>query len=55
MPTHRGKDNKGCFYTWGDSGKKYYYECGNVDSRKRAKRKADSQGRAIYSSGYKGG
>jgi len=53
MPTQRGQDSKGPYYQWG-SGKKYYYEAGNEESRKRAKEKADRQGRAVRSSGYRG-
>ena len=54
MPTKLGKDSKGCFARWGSSGTKYYYTCGDNASRNRAKDKADKQGRAVYSSGYKG-
>jgi hypothetical protein len=53
MPTHTGKDSKGCFAQWG-SGKKYYYTCGNAVEREAAKSKADKQGKAAYASGYKG-
>ena len=52
MPVTTGKDNKGCFVRWGNSGKKYYYRCGNLIARARAKKKAEVQARAIYSSGY---
>ena len=51
MPVTTGKDSKGCFAKWG-SQKKYYYRCGNVIARARAKKKAEVQARAIYSSGY---
>lgn len=54
MPTKAGKDKKGSFYRWGSSGKKYYYTKGNKSSRRAAKSKADKQGRAAYSRGYKG-
>ena len=54
MPTKAGKDKKGCFMRWGSSGKKYYYRCGDKAARERAKKKADRQGRAAYSHGYKG-
>ena len=47
MPTMRGKDTKGCYYKYGDTGKKYYYTCGNKISRETAKKKAAKQGRAI--------
>lgn len=51
MPTTTGKDDKGCYAQWG-SQTKYYYECGNEEARKRAKAKADKQGRAARASGY---
>ena len=54
MPVHRGKDSKGPYYQWGKSGKKYYYKSGNSTSRERALRKANTQARAIYSSGWRG-
>lgn len=54
MPVHRGKDAKGPYYQWGDSGKKYHYEAGNKSSRENAKKKAERQGRAARASGYKG-
>jgi hypothetical protein len=53
MPVHRGKDATGCYYQWGDHGKKYYYECNNKESREEAKQKAALQGRAAYSHGYR--
>ncbi len=53
MPIMRGKDSKGCYYRFGDSGKKYHYECGNEAARKRAMRKAAEQEAAIRASGYK--
>lgn len=34
-------------YKWGDEGKCYVYKAGDKTSRERAKRKAESQGRAI--------
>lgn len=54
MPVNRGKDSKGPYYQWGDSGKKYHYESGNKGSRERAKDKAGKQGRAARASGYRG-
>lgn len=54
MPVHRSKDSKGPYYQWGDSGKKYYYESGNQESRENAKNKAKRQGRAARASGYGG-
>jgi hypothetical protein len=50
MPIHRGYDKKGCYYQWGKQ-HKYYYKCGNKESRKDAKMKAIKQMVAIsYSS-----
>ena len=53
MPVHRGKDGDGPYYQWGDSGKKYHYESGDQASRKRAKEKAEKQGRAARAAGYR--
>lgn len=53
-PIRHGKDSKGCFAQWGNSGKKYYYKCGDKDARDRADSKAQGQARAAYASGYKG-
>jgi hypothetical protein len=52
MPTHTGKDSKGCFAQWG-SKTKYYYTCGNAAARKKAVSKANKQGQAAYASGYR--
>ena len=52
MPIHRGKDDNGCFYQWGDHGKKYYYVSGNKKSRDQAYEKAKKQAVAIYASGW---
>jgi hypothetical protein len=54
MPTHTGKDAKGCFAQWGKSGKKYYYTCGNDTARKGAVKKANKQGAAIRAGGWTG-
>lgn len=54
MPTHTGKDKKGCYAQWGGHGKKYYYQCGNEEARKRAVRKANKQGQAAHAHGYTG-
>jgi hypothetical protein len=52
MPVHRGKDNIGVYYAWGNQ-KRYYYITNNKVSRKNAKKKASLQGRAIKSTGWK--
>ena len=49
MPVHIGKDKKGNFAQWG--GQKKYHFTGSGKSR--AIKKAEAQGRAAYSSGYK--
>lgn len=53
MPVHRGHDSKGSYYQWGNSGKKYYYISGSKRSRELAKKKAQKQGIAIYSTGWR--
>lgn len=52
MPIHTGQDKNGQFYQWGKTGKKYYFS--NEQTKKAAKRKAEKQQTAIYSSGWKG-
>jgi hypothetical protein len=47
MPVQINKDKEGCFARWGKEGKKYYYECGNEESKIEAKKKAIAQGVAI--------
>ena len=54
MPTHTGKDAKGCFCQWGGHGKKYYYTCGDDAARGRATKKANAQGQAVHAAGYVG-
>lgn len=49
MPVKRGSDDRGPFYRWGDSGKRYRYTPGNEASRKRARDRAVLQGRAAQS------
>lgn len=46
MPVHRTTANGKPAYQWGQSGKKYPYTPGNAESRRRAKAKAERQGRA---------
>ena len=52
MPSKSGKDSKGCFWRWG-SKTKYYYACGDKAASTRAKAKADKQGQAVYSTGWR--
>lgn len=53
MPTRCLKDSKGCFCRWG-SQKKYYYKCNDKAAKERARKKANTQGRAAHAAGYKG-
>jgi hypothetical protein len=50
MPIQNGRDARGPYYRWGDSGKKYYYLAGHVRSRKAAHDRALRQARAIEAS-----
>jgi hypothetical protein len=52
MPVKRGRDKKGPYYQWGDSGKKYHYAAGDKDARERAKQRASRQGQAAHARGY---
>jgi hypothetical protein len=47
MPVKTSQDSQGCFARWGTKGKKYYYECGNEEALKNARKKATAQGVAI--------
>lgn len=51
MPVRLGKDEKGCFARWGTQ-KKYHYKCGDLEAAKRAKQRAERQGRAIRATEY---
>jgi hypothetical protein len=50
MPVHRTTENGKPAYQYGQEGKKYTYTAGNEESRRRAREKAEKQGRAIKSS-----
>lgn len=50
MSLKRCQSNGKTGYRWGNEGKCYTYTTGDKDSREEAKRKAESQGRAIKSS-----
>lgn len=52
MPIHRGRDNVGPYYQWGNE-KKYYYVSGDIWSRQRAYQRALRQAQAIYAHGYR--
>ncbi len=53
MPVHPGKDSKGSYYQWGNSGKKYHYKAGDKASREKAKSDAARQGRVAHANGYR--
>ena len=53
MPVHRGNDHYGPYYQWGSSGKRYYYIINDKKSRDKAKQQAQTQGNAIFASGYR--
>lgn len=54
MSLKRCQSNGKTGYRWGNEGKCYTYTTGDKESRERAKRKAESQGRAIESNKRKG-
>jgi len=49
MPTKKYKN----YFKWGKTGAKYKFIPGNAESEKKAKAKADKQGKAIHSSGWR--
>jgi hypothetical protein len=53
MPVYHGVDNTGPYYQWGNQ-KKYYYRLGDSISENEARSKAEAQGRAVYSHGWRG-
>lgn len=56
MPVTCGhKDKEGYYCIWGSHGSHYHYKKGDKASMSRARAKAEKQGRAARSSGYKGG
>jgi hypothetical protein len=52
MPIHRGNDEIGSYYQYGNK-HKYYYEIGNELSRRIALMKVKRQAQAIHANGYK--
>ena len=53
MPVERVQTAKGPGYRFGKKGKIYTYTQGNEASRKRAKERAEKQGQAVRSTGWK--
>ena len=54
MPVHKGKDEKGYYYQWGEHGKRYYYDTKDNESREKARQKSLRQARAIFAHSYRG-
>ena len=54
MPVHSCTSDGKPGFQWGSKGKCYTYTPGNEESRKRARTKAERQGRAAHASGYRG-
>jgi hypothetical protein len=55
MPTHPCEKDGKPGWQWGNSGKCYTYTRGDKEGRKRAKKKADAQGAAVHSTGWREG
>lgn len=53
MPVQKATKNGKPGYKWGKSGTVYIYTPGDEESRKRAKKKAEKQGKAVYSTGWR--
>lgn len=54
MPIMKGRDSKGPYVKWSESGFKYRHTDGDKPSEDAATKKAKRQAEAIYASGYKG-
>jgi len=54
VQTVNGKKVVRCFWQFGQSGKKYYFKCGDKAASKKAKAKAVEQQSAAYAGGWKG-
>jgi hypothetical protein len=48
MPVHKGSDNRGNFFQYGTTGKRYYYKTDKGE--KLALNRANKQGKAIQTS-----
>ena len=53
MPVQKATKNGRPGYRWGSSGKVYTYTPGDEEGRKRAKKKAEKQGQAVRSTGWR--
>ena len=53
MPVKRVNTSKGPGYRFGEHGRIYHYKANDEASRKRAKKNAEKQERAIRGSGWK--
>ena len=47
MPVFERRDERGAFFQWGDSGKKYYFDPLSLASAARARARAHRQGQAV--------
>ena len=47
MPVYERRDARGPYFQWGDTGRKYYFDPGNLASAARARRRAHRQGQAV--------
>jgi len=47
MPVFQRVDERGHYFQWGDTGKKYYFDPSSLVSSARARQKAHKQGRAV--------
>lgn len=52
MPVHKGSDEQGHYYQWGNRGKKYYFVVGDMKDESNAYQAALRQARAAYAHGY---
>lgn len=55
MPIHAGRNYFGHYFQWGEHGKKYYFNPKVKTSERAAYLRAESQMRAAYLHGYRGG
>lgn len=54
MPVHQCQDGGKSGWKWGSKGKCYTYTRGSKEGSKRARAKAEAQGRAARAGGYQG-
>ena len=49
MPTRKYSN----YFKWGDTGAKYKFTPGDIQSEEKAKAKADAQGKAVHATGWR--